>query len=114
MRKLKNENEAVSPVIGVILMVAITVVLATIVFVLVQNLSKTQEQAPTVSFQKNETGITVIQAPNNMAWSDISVSGCDTYPTIGNVAAGDEVTDCAGTVKIIHGPSNALLYDTTF
>lgn len=37
-------DEAVSPVIGVILMVAITVVLAAVVFVLVSNLSKTSDK----------------------------------------------------------------------
>ncbi|HUR25979.1 MAG TPA: archaellin/type IV pilin N-terminal domain-containing protein, partial [Candidatus Thermoplasmatota archaeon] len=36
----KQNDEAVSPVIGVILMVAITVVLAAVVFVLVSNLGK--------------------------------------------------------------------------
>ena len=40
-RNFVQADEAVSPVIGVILMVAITVVLAAVVFVLVSNLSKT-------------------------------------------------------------------------
>ena len=39
-RKFINEEEAVSPVIAVILMVAITVVLAATVFVLVNDLGK--------------------------------------------------------------------------
>jgi flagellin-like protein len=53
----KQNDEAVSPVIGVILMVAITVVLAAVVFVLVSNLSKgANNAAPQVAFTKDEQG----------------------------------------------------------
>jgi flagellin-like protein len=47
----KANDEAVSPVIGVILMVAITVVLAAVVFVLVSNLSKTSDKNESASAQ---------------------------------------------------------------
>jgi flagellin-like protein len=52
----KQNDEAVSPVIGVILMVAITVVLAAVVFVLVSNLGKGTDAKPQVGFTKDEQG----------------------------------------------------------
>ncbi|HUR62116.1 MAG TPA: type IV pilin [Candidatus Thermoplasmatota archaeon] len=67
----KANDEAVSPVIGVILMVAITVVLAAVVFVLVSNLSKGANTAsPQVAFTKDENGanpggsLTVVSVTN--------------------------------------------------
>jgi flagellin-like protein len=45
-QKFTNADEAVSPVIGVILMVAITVVLAAVVFVLVNNLTGDTAASP--------------------------------------------------------------------
>ena len=43
-RKIMNEEEAVSPVIAIILMVAITVVLAGVLYMWVMSLSNTQEE----------------------------------------------------------------------
>lgn len=55
----KANDEAVSPVIGVILMVAITVVLAAVVFVLVSNLSENANTSnPQVAFTSDEQGAT--------------------------------------------------------
>lgn len=48
-RSLRDSQEAVSPVIAVILMVAITVVLAATVFVLVADLGGEQSIAPTMN-----------------------------------------------------------------
>jgi flagellin-like protein len=48
MKFVKNED-AVSPVIGVILMVAITVILAAVIAAFVFNLGGSQEKAPTAS-----------------------------------------------------------------
>jgi flagellin-like protein len=71
----KQNDEAVSPVIGVILMVAITVVLAAVVFVLVSNLGKGSEKAPNISFSKDETGdkISVISADAGLLLSHFSI-----------------------------------------
>ncbi len=55
-QKFVQADEAVSPVIGVILMVAITVVLAAVVFVLVSNLGEGADQKPQVGFTKDENG----------------------------------------------------------
>src|SRR5687767_3704005 len=61
----KADEEAVSPVVGVILMVAITVVLAAVVFVLVNQLGGASEKAPDMGFTKDNSGatISVIKAP---------------------------------------------------
>src|SRR3972149_60908 len=49
MRIFKRDEDAVSPVIGVILMVAITVILAAVIAAFVFGLGGTQQAAPTAS-----------------------------------------------------------------
>ncbi len=122
----KNAEEAVSPVIGVILMVAITVVLAAVVFVLVSNIGGDSESTPSMSFQKSESAntLTVVSA-DTADWSDITGSGCTaTVNTVsgtdgafgaaaGAVTAGDVITltvPTAGcTLTLTYTPSNSLL-----
>lgn len=54
-RKFVESDEAVSPVIAVILMVAITVVLAATVFVLVSDIgSNTSQQGPQMGWSESE------------------------------------------------------------
>lgn len=106
---MKPNDEAVSPVIGVILMVAITVVLAAIVFVLVTNLQPTVETAPDVAFAADGTDIMVVKAPTGMDWADLEVTGCDTVPT-GTVEAGDKLEVCGESVQVRHVPTNSLVY----
>jgi flagellin-like protein len=50
IKKLLQDDEAVSPVIGVILMVAITVILAAVIASFVLGLGDSQQQTPTASF----------------------------------------------------------------
>ena len=64
-RKFKEEDEAVSAVIGVILMVAITVAIAATVYVYVSGMmGGASEKAPTITFTKDEAldTLTVVQA----------------------------------------------------
>jgi flagellin-like protein len=71
-----NQNdEAVSPVIGVILMVAITVVLAAVVFVLVSNLGKGSESAPSFSLTRDDNSdrLTVAQADSSGDWNRLAI-----------------------------------------
>ena len=49
MKMFRKDEEAVSPVIGVILMVAITVILAAVIAAFVFGLGSTQQAAPTAS-----------------------------------------------------------------
>jgi len=113
---LKNDTQAVSPVIGVILMVAITVVLAAIVFVLVSKLAISPNSETAVSFSKDATTktLTVISADKGLKWSDFSVSGCNASSLSGNVTAGNTLTACAGHVTVTYGPTNTLIYATDF
>ena len=111
---MKQDTEAVSPVIGVILMVAITVVLAAVVFVLVQGLSQDKADAtPVIQFQKGGNNLTVVSSPPGLNFSDLNVVGCSTVPA-GTIEAGDKIAGCAGDVTIGYKPTNTLIYSTTF
>lgn len=116
--KLKNENEGVSPVVGVILMVAITVVLAAIVFVLVNNLGHGTNNAntPQMGFAQDNAAksLTVNSSPLGVHWSDIGVTGCTTRPTTGDVLAGQKITGCTGEVLVTYTPTNAVILQTQF
>lgn len=122
-QNFRRDDEAVSPVIGVILMVAITVVLAAVVFILVNDLGSSEEDAPDMGFSKdNDAGtITIVKAPsgsNILDWSDLSVGGtaaCTEPASTDTVDAGDQLTGCGtGTVTVTHIASNTLLYETEF
>lgn len=110
---MKQDENAVSPVIGVILMVAITVVLATIVFVLVNQLANPSDTPPQIAFEKESDYLRVIQAPVDLVWEDFVVAGCNNIPT-GTLDAGDKIEECTGEVTITHSPTNALIYSTAF
>jgi archaeal type IV pilus assembly protein PilA len=119
----KANDEAVSPVIGVILMVAITVVLAAVVFVLVSNLSKTNDQAPQLTLSKADAGngiggtLTVISvSKTGLTWSSFAITGTATCSiTDTTVDAGDVITCTAdGAVRIAHTATNTLVYQGSF
>ena len=57
VRELLTDDDAVSPVIGVILMVAITVILAAVIASFVLGLGNTQSATPTVSFNTDYTEV---------------------------------------------------------
>jgi len=80
-------DEAVSPVIGVILMVAITVVLAAVVFVLVSNLSKGGSQsAPTLAISTDDTAdrLIITSAASGADWSRLTVKAVSCSATAGS------------------------------
>jgi flagellin-like protein len=118
-QNFRRDDEAVSPVIGVILMVAITVVLAAVVFVMVNNLGDQAEPAPPMSFSRDVSNseVMLVRGPTGLDWSHITVTGCTDWvqPASGLVSAGTKIGPCeAGdTVTIIHNASNTLLYQTT-
>ena len=110
-RKFKEDGEAVSAVIGVILMVAITVAIAATVYVYVSGmLGGGSESAPSMSFTKENSpdGIRVISAGGNYSWSDFTVNGNSsisyTYVEAGQFIGcdGDEMT-------IVHDDTNTLV-----
>lgn len=110
--RITLDDKAVSPVIGVILMVAITVVLAAVVFLLVNRLAQSpQDQAPDMAFSADGDGeVTVITAELGLDWSDFTVTGCTTTPT-GTVDAGDQMTGCTGRVTVVHDETNTLVWE---
>ena len=133
---LRNDEEAVSPVIGVILMVAITVVLAAVVFVLVTKLSGSGNQnTPVIGFgfdDSNARTATVNSAPNSISWGDITVTcsagtaAAETADgtaitihdpnTTTTVAAGDVVSGCdaGATLTLTYIPSNGIIASHKF
>lgn len=126
----RSDEDAVSPVIGVILMVAITVVLAAVVFVLMNRLNDDNaETAPELAMQRSPNGreVIVVRAEPGLEWSeDLLVSGTCT-PTLNGAAfpagpgtpvqAGDRLACASGEELRISSSEdlgNALLYDGLF
>jgi archaeal type IV pilus assembly protein PilA len=94
----RQDDEAVSPVIGVILMVAITVVLAAVVFVLVTRLSG-DEASTTPNF-----GFT----PDNAA-KTIRVTTADPGTSWNNIKATVTCSDTATTPDLDRNAANVVL-----
>ncbi|HET6399612.1 MAG TPA: type IV pilin N-terminal domain-containing protein [Candidatus Thermoplasmatota archaeon] len=126
----KANEEAVSPVIGVILMVAITVVLAAVVFVLVTRLAgNSNDAAPQISFSKQSGGaggaiFTVTQASSDAGtWaayellvngapsvmtqhSATNANGCYVVSAPGdNVQAGNRISCVGNTMATVDPPA---------
>jgi archaeal type IV pilus assembly protein PilA len=114
MKLMKNE-EAVSPVIGVILMVAITVILAAViaafVFGMAGNISKTKVVAATAA-QQGATTIFVTyqggQDANNVATLSYNINGAT--GTI-STAVGSSVSATSGSTGQDHVTVTALFTD---
>lgn len=132
-QNFRREDEAVSPVIGVILMVAITVVLAAVVFILVNDLGESGESAPEMAFTKDNAArnITVVKAPtgndeivyvDGLKWGgDCAVKGINGNPgaptPAATVEAGDRLwVDCLAdqTITFTHVATGTVVYQTTF
>ena len=85
LRPLRRRDHAVSPVIAVILMVAITVVLAATVYVWVSGFGQSGAQAKSASFSATSSGsatsFTLVSASTGLRWNDvkITVDGATTY-----------------------------------
>jgi flagellin-like protein len=82
---VNREERAVSPVIGVILMVAITVILAAVIGAFVLEIGDQQETAPNTSFDSEERVVfgdsrKLGQDPANLTVVDITHAGGDTVP----------------------------------
>ena len=138
-RKFVNGEEAVSAVIGVILMVAITVAIAATVYVWVTGFGGGGTMAPSMNIDQDAsastgyTNFTVTSASASAKWGDLNISiGGDTlnyskvriisktgkWYTPSNVStlsvsAGDKISiqqDLSGdTLYITHTPSNSII-----
>lgn len=128
MNKLMKSNEAVSPVIGVILMVAITVVLAGVVFLLVTRLSsQTGINAPVdvgMSMNQDHT-FTINSVEEKISWTNVTIkdNGITQSFTVngaaptGTLSAGDLIK-VSGLTTGNHNLSmithSTVFYQTTF
>lgn len=110
--EIVKDDKAVSPVIAVILMVAITVVLAATVFVLVSDIGP---DAPELTFQPDYQNGTleVVTNPGFHKWAQLDIQGCEYVPT-GQVYVGDELRACQGRVVVRDRPTNVILHDDLF
>jgi len=128
-RKFVEGDEAVSAVIGVILMVAITVAIAATVYVYVSGMmGGAAEKAPTITFTKDESldTLTVVQADVGISWSDVFMNATGTTGTLGydnthgmtgEVTAGDTIDFSTGSaacggdlvIQFSYTPTNALI-----
>lgn len=111
-----KDTNAVSPVIAVILMVAITVVLAATVFVLVADIG-TNQPAPSVSFTVDSVADTLTVSSvstNALTWGELRVDGCDAPDGNSTVDAGDVMRECSGQVTVVHINSNTMIYTARF
>jgi len=136
-KKFVEENEeAVSAVIGVILMVAITVAIAATVYVYVSGmLGGGQQSTPNIAFTKTNDRLTVSKADSDIDWNDFAITWDEntsiayfngaTPITNGNRIAGDGTFVVAGdyikltynlttVVQIRHTPTNSLIGTWTF
>ena len=91
-RKFVEGDEAVSAVIGVILMVAITVAIAATVYVYVSGMIGVQQKVPTVQLLADEDDdrLAVINTDSDVYWDNLAIrSTADVWITVnGEVPAG--------------------------
>lgn len=126
MKKSSNNQYAISAVIGVIIMVAITVAMAAAALAFFTGLiGEQKKQTPNIEFTKLETDVSIIIATADIdtKWDDINIvftnettSGNLITPKIGPINAGDRIdlrSDqiLRGKVTVIftYIPTNSLL-----
>jgi len=130
---LVDENRGVSPVIGVILMVAITVILAAVIGTFVLGLGDSLQQAPQAQLDAEATASDTLTISHNggdsIAVGDLRVvvaeAGADSFTGADLSGAGDNfevgetititTSDTSGDdseVRVIHVPSESIILDT--
>jgi flagellin-like protein len=97
LKQLFDDDDAVSPVIGVILMVAITVILAAVIGAFVLNLGGGQESPPQTQW----------------GWSDTNVSGTSSADEVALAHDGGDRVDNPGQITLSNS-SNDITLDTLF
>lgn len=130
-----EEERAVSPVIGVVLMVAITVILAAVIAAFVMDMGDDLgESAPTPSMSVDENGdvelshdggdsfdlsdVTIQDIDGSIDDDKISVSGDDGIEGDDeyDVSAGDTITiedgEANEEITVVHEPSDSIIYES--
>jgi flagellin-like protein len=120
MRIFRKDEEAVSPVIGVILMVAITVILAAVIAAFVFGLGGQQAQAPTASIvAANNPDTPTVDLKIQHKGGDIlkggewklSIVPNGDSPTFINSATGSDLA--VGSMIITHNTTSNTTYTAT-
>lgn len=113
---LRRSEDAVSPVLATVLLIAIVVVLAGIVLAIGFAVNQGRGDPPRAfAFTKDDASgeVRVVTAPHGVPWSEIRVTGCSTVPA-GTVDPGDAVTGCSGHVTLVDTHTNTLLASYDF
>jgi flagellin-like protein len=123
---MRKDEKGVSPVIGVILMVAVTVILAAVVWTFVNTYASTKIiKAPSAALQAvggkgeitikhlggepikcDELEIKIDDTPESFECSE-------NYFSVGDVLTFSDVSSGVRTVTVIHVPTGTVLLDTT-
>jgi len=106
LKNLFTDDEAVSPVIGVILMVAITVILAAVIGAFVLGIGSSQEKAPqvSVSFSYNSSDGVALRhdgggtLQNDGLTFNAPGSGCGLSTWNAPYEAGDKIAQCTSGI----------------
>lgn len=119
LKQLINDDDAVSPVIGVILMVAITVILAAVIASFVLGLGdQAQQQTPQASFSfdfsegspneldiTHDGGDTITANELYVRGSSLGTGNTGTWASLGSLSPSSDVT--AGNGITLSGPSTS-------
>ena len=129
--KIVKDKRAVSPVIGVILMVAITVILAAVIAAFAFGISPAGETTPSVQLRASISAADDDLVLKHMGGDPVSINPDCTvrvdgatysYAANTNLTIGQSATSSttgtfglgdAVTVEVIHTPSQSYLLDTT-
>jgi flagellin-like protein len=106
IKQFVADKRGVSPVIGVVLMVAVVVILAAVIGAFVLGLGGNQAAAPQASFSVNGNSI-VYEGGDNINGANISVNGPVTDKSgsgTGGLSPGDTVAtiNSGGTVRVVY------------
>lgn len=124
------DESAVSPIVGTLLVVAMTIVLAGGVFLVIIGIGEKGENAPVVSFRldQNSDSVKVVQAEAGVDWFvDLDLGGtCQPHVKLNGeglpdrggtlVKAGDELAGCeeGETLRIVASKPNQLIFEIQF
>ena len=115
---IEADERAVSAVIGVILMVAITVAIAATVYVYVSGmLGGTQNKAPNMAWNKQTSPnqIMLVSADSGLKWTDFHIVGGHLAAAYTDVTAGQIIllnttgTPVPTTITLTNTPTNTLM-----
>jgi len=102
LKNLFADEDAVSPVIGVILMVAITVILAAVIGAFVLGIGGSQEQVPQaiITFQENSGNLDIKhEGGTNIDYTVLSTQNCNNDPFSGAGGGSGNTFEAGNTVN---------------